>query len=52
METSLVKQTAAFKGLATIIRLVSSAKCRMLDPMSATMSFIKGRKRRGPRIDP
>ena len=35
-----------------IKRLVSSANDRMLDQMSLTMSFIKRRKSKGPRIDP
>ena len=47
------KQAAASGGLSTMIkRLVSSANNRMLDPMSLTISFIKRRKSKGPRIDP
>ena len=33
-------------------RQVSSAKRRMLQPISLTISFIKSRKSKGPRIDP
>jgi len=36
----------------TIYILVSSAKRRILDPMSETMSLIKMRKSNGPKIDP
>ena len=47
------KQEAALGGLSTMIkRLVSSANNRMLDPMSLSMSFIKRRKSKDPRIDP
>ena len=40
-------------GSSTMIyRLVSSAKRRIDDPMSCTISFIKRRKRSGPSIEP
>ena len=46
---SALRISAATSGLSTIlIRLVSSAKGRML----VTISFMKIKKRSGPRIDP
>ena len=47
------RHAAAFTGSSTIIkRLVSSAKRRIFDPMSVTMSFLNSKKSRGPRIEP
>ena len=40
-------------GFSTEInKLVSSAKRRILEPISFTMSLIKSKNRRGPSIDP
>ena len=53
LSKSEFKQAAASGALSTMMnRLVSSANKRMLEPMSLTMSFMKSRKSRGPRIDP
>ena len=50
---SALRISAATSGLSTIMkRLVSSAQRRMLDPISATISLMKIKKRSGPRIDP
>ena len=50
---SALRISAATSGLSTIMkRLVSSAKRRMLDPISVTISLMKIKKRSGPRIDP
>ena len=50
---SALRSSAATIGSSTMIyRLVSSAKRRIDDPMSCTISFIKRRKRSGPSIEP
>ena len=50
---SALRISAATSGLSTVMkRLVSSAKRRMLDPISVTISLMKIKKRSGPRIDP
>ena len=50
---SAFKHTAAFTGSSTIIqRRVSSAKRRIFEPMSVTMSFINRKKNRVPRTEP
>ena len=53
LSRSIFKSSAAVSGFSTVInKLVSSAKRRILQPISATISLINSRKRRGPRIDP
>ena len=50
---SRLRSSEVVSGFSTIInKLVSSAKRRILDPISVTMSLIKSRKRSGPRIKP
>ena len=50
---SALRISAATSGLSTIMkRLVSSAKRRMLDHISVTISLKKTKKRSGPRIEP
>ena len=50
---SMFKSSAAISGFSTIInKLVSSAKSRIFEPMSVTISLIKSRNRSGPKIDP
>ena len=50
---SVLRISAAASGLSTIIyRLVSSAKSRMFDRISVTMSFMYSRNNRGPKMDP
>ena len=50
---SALRSSAATLGSSTMIyRLVSSAKRRIDDPMSLTISFIKRRKRSGQSIEP
>ena len=53
LSISELRSSAVVSGLSTIIyRLVSSAKSRLFDPMSSTMSLINNKKRSGPKIDP
>ena len=50
---SALRSSADLKGLSTImLRIVSSANKRMLEPISLTISLIKTKNRRGPRIEP
>ena len=52
MSRSKLIHLAATSGSSTIIyKEVSSAKSLILHPTSVTMSFIKIKKRRGPKID-
>ena len=51
LSISLWRVTATMLGFSTRYILVSSAKRRILDPMSETMSLIKIRQSNGPNID-
>ena len=49
LSRSVLRQFAASEGSSTIIkRLVSSAKSRMFEPMSVTMSLMYNRKSKAP----
>ena len=51
LERSKFRQSAAVKGLSTIIkRLVSSTKRRMFEPISVTISLMYNKNNKGPNI--